>query len=116
MFFKFKIIETSIKRCTCQFVPKVSKNLALSIAGQKEIGNLHLKHWSSFFESLKVSTPFYIKQISEKLHYMPGFKESEIQLRATSLKGIVAIIRNDLFGIINEWNQELSEQHEKRGE
>lgn len=45
--------------------PKVSKRLALSIGEQYEIGNLHAKHWKSFFEALKVSPSFYLKKVAE---------------------------------------------------
>ena len=45
--------------------PKISKRLALSIGGQYEIGNLHAKHWTTFFTELKVSPAFYLKKIAE---------------------------------------------------
>lgn len=55
--------------------PRVSKKLALSIGGQNEIGNLHINHWKSFFESLNVSSPFYIKQILEMTEWVqPHFE------------------------------------------
>ncbi len=55
--------------------PKVSKNLALSIGEQTEIGNLHRKHWKTFFTSLEVSSPFYIKQIKEMSEMLlPNFE------------------------------------------
>ena len=49
----------------------------------------------------------YLNQISQKIHYLPNFKESEIELRANTLKGFIAILQNDLFPVIDDGNNEL---------
>ena len=43
--------------------PRISNKLAFSIGGQREVGNLHLKHWQNFFESIQVNSSWYTKQI-----------------------------------------------------
>jgi len=48
-----------------------------------------------------------INNVYEKIYTMPKFNESEIELRAQTLRGVVLVLQSDLIGIINDWNAEL---------
>ena len=52
----------------------------------------------------------YLTKVHYDIYHMPDFKESEIQLRAKTLKGFIAILQNDLYGVITEWNDELNKK------
>lgn len=56
---------------TTMIYPKISKSLAFSIGGQKEIGNLHANHWRSFFESVQVNSTWYIKKLIQMCDQAP---------------------------------------------
>jgi len=50
-----------------------------------------------------------LRNFAEKTYTMPKFKESEVSLRAETLRGFILILQNDVFEMLNEWKKEHNE-------
>lgn len=49
----------------------------------------------------------YIDNVYKEIHHITKFNESEVQLRAETLRGFVAILSSDVFEILKQWNEEI---------
>ena len=47
----------------------------------------------------------FIRQVSCITYLIPTFKEGEVDLRAKTLKGFIAILQNDVLEMIQEWQE-----------
>lgn len=63
---------------------------------------------SQSIEEAKLLNDF-LNNAYHAIYTMPKFHESEVQLRAETLRGFILVLQNDLFGMINEWETELNE-------
>ena len=48
-----------------------------------------------------------LKSFGEKIYTMPKFRESEVALRAETLRGVILILQNDVYEMCREWEAEL---------
>ena len=47
-----------------------------------------------------------LKSFGEKISTMPKFRESEVALRAETLRGFILIVQNDVYQMVREWSEE----------
>jgi hypothetical protein len=47
-----------------------------------------------------------LKSFGEKISNMPKFRESEVALRAETLRGFILIVQNDVYQMVREWSHE----------
>ncbi len=58
----------------------------------------------------------YLKNIYNVIYHMPKFNESEVRLRAETLRGFILVFQNDVFGLTEEWEKELDSNLPRPGE
>ena len=47
-----------------------------------------------------------LKSFGEKISTMSKFRESEVALRAETLRGFILIVQNDVYQMVREWSEE----------
>lgn len=55
-----------------------------------------------------------VKNVYSAIYTMPHFKESEVELRAETLRGFVLILQSDIYEMLKQW--ELEGKEASRGE
>ena len=56
----------------------------------------------------------FLQKINEITYVIPKFRESEVALRAETLRGFIAILQNDVFEMIQDWQEESSLQRKQQ--